>query len=114
MSVSSSNNPTTATAKRVRAVVFIFEFPLLVEVEGRQTITPTLRRQGFLTARICRSLLVYDGFDATGFEECDDAVFAVPDAVASTPDFVGIDLAAARQQDNGLAAASRTDAGSAG
>ena len=83
--------------------------------EARQTITPTLRRQGFVeNANSLVLLLVYDGFHASGFQQCDDPVFAVPDAVASAPDFVGVDLAAARQHDDGLAAAFRTDAWSAG
>ena len=82
--------------------------------EARQTITPTLTRQGFGGFANEVLLLVYDGFYACGFQECNHPVFAVPDAVASAPDFVGVDLAAARQNDHWLAAASRTVARSAG
>jgi len=59
-------------------------------------------------------LLVYDGSYAAGFQQGDDAVLAIPDAVARAPDFVGFDLSAAGQHDDGFGAASGTDAWSTG
>ena len=59
-------------------------------------------------------LLADDGFYASGLEQRDDAVFAIPNAVASSPDFVGVDLAAGGQHDGWLTAASGADAWAAG
>ena len=55
-----------------------------------------------------------DRFDLSAFEKGDHSVAPVPDAVARAPDFVGLDLAAAGQEDDGFAATSRTDAWSTG
>lgn len=52
-------------------------------------------------------LAVDDCFNAAGFQERDDAVFAVPVAVACAPDFVGVYLTAAGQEDRGFSPASR-------
>ena len=66
-------------------------------------------------------LTIDDRLHAAGFEECDDAVFPVPDAIAGAPDFVSVDLDTAGQDDDGFnpqsleaCPAARGDAAAAG
>ena len=51
-----------------------------------------------------------DGFYLATFEQGDDAVAAVPDAVFRAPDFIGFDLSAAGKHDYGFAALAGCDA----
>ena len=51
-----------------------------------------------------------DGFYLSAFEQGDDAVAAVPDAVSCAPDFVGFDFSAAGEHDYGFAALAGCDA----
>ena len=95
-------------------MVLIFELSFVGGCRGEADYHANLEAARFSDDADWLGLLVDDGLNAAGFEECDDAGCAVPDAVASAPDFVGVDLAAARQNDHGLAAASRADAWSTG
>lgn|SRR5687767_3987488 len=78
---------------------------------------PLLHRAGANpgTARFCAparwsELAADDCFYSVGFEECDDAIFPVPDAIARAPDFFGVDLGAAGQEYRWLTAAPRANA----
>ena len=51
-----------------------------------------------------------DGFYLATFEQGDDAVAAVPEAVFGAPDFVGFDFSAARKHDYGFATLAGCDA----
>ena len=67
-----------------------------MEFGGTQTITRSGGGKGLLTGIAIRC------FHAAVLQQRDDAVAAVPDAVARAPDFVSVDLAAVGQVDDCL------------
>ena len=55
-----------------------------------------------------------DGFDLIAFEQSDEAVATIPNAVSRAPNFISFNPGAAGQQDHGFAALSLCDTWAAG
>ena len=111
MSVSSNNKLATA-ASRIRGEVLMSILPLLVDIRGEADYHANLEAARYCCGFGFRDLTVDDGFYAARFQQCDDAVFPVPIAVACAPHFVGFNLPATGQNDCRLTGALRS--GSAG
>jgi len=52
---------------------------------------------------VCELLLIDDCFNSTLLEQRDNTIAAVPDAIFCAPDFVRLDLSAARQENQRFA-----------